>query len=206
MGGTWRRAVLTSLQGLIVQLLEVLPVGKFKPPAPPGAAYVHCPSRGRYGSLASGRVKTTLESHHHSRPPCGQLRSSDQCSSAVSHFILLDSTVLTPRVPLIHIPALNSIRVCILENQPATYIRKHSRIRGGFLFENYWLHTFYNIINPPNKIQNCRNNDFLCECGYLWFKIHNLMLSEQSEIKLYINNKRKRLFNMKVPFYRLLKD
>ena len=48
----------------------------------------------------------------------------------------------------------------------------------------------YNIIKPPNKIQNGRNKDSLCECGYLWFKIHNLMLSEQSEIKLYINNKR----------------
>ena len=44
--GTWRRAVLTSLQGLAVQLLEVLPVGKFKPPGPPGAAYVHYPSQG----------------------------------------------------------------------------------------------------------------------------------------------------------------
>ena len=107
--GTWRRAVLTSLQGLAVQLLEVLPVGKFKPPGPPGAAYVHYPSRGGMTSLASGRVRTTLENPHHSRPPCGQLRSSGQCSSALSRFVPPDSTVLTPRVPLIHIPALNSI-------------------------------------------------------------------------------------------------
>ena len=34
---------------------------------------------------------------------------------------------------------------------------------------------------------------FLCECGYRWFKIHNLMLSDQNEIKLYINNQRKLL-------------
>ena len=142
VGETWRRAVLTSLQGLAVQLLEVLPVGKFKPPAPPGAAYVHYPSRERYGSLASGHVRTTLKGHHHSRPPCGQLRSSGQCSSALSHFVPPDSTVLTPRVPLIHIPTLNTIRVCILENQPAVYIRKHSSTQGRYLFENYWLHTY----------------------------------------------------------------
>ena len=37
---TWRCAVLTSLQGLIVQQLEVLPVGNLKPLAPLGAAYV----------------------------------------------------------------------------------------------------------------------------------------------------------------------
>ena len=141
VGGTWRCAVLTSLQGLTVQLLEVLPVGKFKPPAPPRAAYVHYSSRGRYDSLASGHVRTTLESPHHSRPPCGQLRPSGQCSSALSRFIPPDSTVLTPRAPLIHIPALNSIRVYILENQPAC-IRKHSSIWGGFLFENHWLHTY----------------------------------------------------------------
>ena len=37
-GGTLRRAVLTSLQGLVVQQLKVLPVGNLKPPAPLGAA------------------------------------------------------------------------------------------------------------------------------------------------------------------------
>ena len=142
MGGTWRHAVLTSLQGLAVQLLEVLPVGKFKPPASPEAAYVHCPSRWRYDSLTSGCVRTTLKSHHHSRPPCGQLKSSGQCSSALSHFVPPDSTVLTPRAPLIHIPTLNSIQVCIRENQPATYIRKHYSTQVGYLFENYWLHTY----------------------------------------------------------------
>ena len=80
------------------------------------------------------------ESPHHSRP--GQLRSSGQCSSVLSHFIPPDSTVLTPRAPLIHIPTLNSIWVCIQENQPATHIRKHSSTQGGYLFENYWLHTY----------------------------------------------------------------
>ena len=115
-------------------------VGKLKSPAPPGAVYVHSPSRGRYDSLANGRVKTTLESPHHSRPPCGQLRSSGQCYSVLSRFIPPDSTMLTPRAPLIYTPSLNSIWVCILENQPAC-IRKHSSIWGGFLFENYWLHT-----------------------------------------------------------------
>ena len=49
----------------------------------------------------------------------------------------------------------------------------------------------YNILKPPNKTQNGRNKDFLCECGYLWFKIHNRTLSDQNEIKLYVNNKRK---------------
>lgn len=63
----------------------------------------------------------------------------------------------------------------------------------------------YNTIKPSNKIQNGRNKNFLCECGYLWFKIYNLLLSDQNEIKLYINNQRKLImFNhMKVPFYSL---
>ena len=47
----------------------------------------------------------------------------------------------------------------------------------------------YNILNPPNKTQNGRHKDLLCEYGYLWFKIHNLMLSDQ--IKLCVNKKRK---------------
>ena len=50
----------------------------------------------------------------------------------------------------------------------------------------------YNTLKPPNKIQNGRNKEFLGECGYLWFKIHNLTLSDQNEIKLY-SNKRKLL-------------
>ena len=105
------------------------------------------PSRERYKVLASGRVRTTLKGHHHSRSTRGQLRSSGQwCSlilpSALPCFFPLDSTVLTPRAPLIHIPALNSIRVSMSENQPETRIRKHSSTQGGFLFENYWLHTY----------------------------------------------------------------
>ena len=44
---------------------------------------------------------------------------------------------------------------------------------------------------PQNKIQNSGNKDFLCEYGYLCFKIHNLVLSDQNEIRFYINNKRK---------------
>lgn len=199
-GGTWRRAVLTFPQGLAVQLLEVLPVGKFKPPAPLRAAYVHYPSRGRYDSLASGRVRTTLESPHHSRPPCGQLRSSGQCSSALSHFIPPDSTVLTPRATLIHIPALNSIRVCIPESQPATRIRKYSSIWGGFLLKITGYTCIYNILKPPNKTQNGRSKDLLCE----WFKLHNLMLSDQMKLSYMLITKENYMLNlMKQPLYHL---
>ena len=43
----------------------------------------------------------------------------------------------------------------------------------------------YNILKPPNKIQNGGNKDFLCEYGYPWSKIHNLMLPDQNEIVIY---------------------
>ena len=45
-GRTWKCAVLTSLQILVVKLLKELPVGKFKPPAPLGATCVHWPIQG----------------------------------------------------------------------------------------------------------------------------------------------------------------
>ena len=56
---------------------------------------------------------------------------------------------------------------------------------GFYLNITDYTHT-YNILNPPNKIQNGSNKDILCECGYLWFKIHNLMLSDQNDIMLLI--------------------
>ena len=56
---------------------------------------------------------------------------------------------------------------------------------GFYLKITDYTHT-YNILNPPNKIQNRGNKNFLCECGYLWFKIHNLMLSDKNDIMLLI--------------------
>ena len=78
-------------------------------------------------------------------PSWGQLRLSGQWSSLILPsplpcFFPPDSTMLTPRAPLIHIPALSSIWVCIPENQLAICIRKHFSTQGGVLFENYWLH------------------------------------------------------------------
>ena len=67
--------------------------------------------------------------------------------------------VLTPRASPIHIPALNSIQVCIPESQPATRIRKHSSIRGGLLLKITGYTRTYNILKTPNKIQNGRNKD-----------------------------------------------
>ena len=59
-------------------------------------------------------------------------------------------------------------------------------LREGFYLKiTDYKHT-YNILSPPNKIQNRGNKGFLCERGYLWFKIHNLMLSDQNDIMLLI--------------------
>ena len=141
-GGTWRCAVQTSLQGIVAQLLGVLPVGNLK-----HQAACSDPSRWRYKDLAIGCVRTTLKGHLHSGRPMGSAKVIGYCSSlilpsALSRFFPPDSTVLTPRATLIKIPALNSIWVCIPENQPATCIRKHSSTHGGLLFENYWLHMY----------------------------------------------------------------
>ena len=117
------------------------------------------PSGWRYKGLVIGCVRTTLRGHHHSRLPCGQLRSSGQWSSlilpsALPCFFPPDYTVLTPRAPLIHIPALNSIRVCIPENQPATHIRKPSSICGGFLLKITGYTCIYNILTCPPPIKH----------------------------------------------------
>ena len=124
--------------------------------------------------------------------------------SALPCFFPPDSTVLTPRAPLIHIPALNSIRVCIPENQPATHIRKPSSIWGGFLLKITGYTCIYNILKSPNKTQNGRNKDLLCECGYLWFKIHNLMLSDQVHLSYMLITKENYMSNhIKLPLYHL---
>ena len=117
------------------------------------------PSRWRYKGLVIGCVRTTLRGHLHSRPPWAQLRSSGQWSSLILPSALPclfppDSTVLTPRAPLIHIPALNSIRVCIPENQPATHIRKPSSICGGFLLKITGYTCIYNILTCPPPIKH----------------------------------------------------
>ena len=122
------------------------------------------PSRWRYKGLVIECVRTTLKGHRHSKLSWGQLRSSGQWSSlilpsALPCFFPPDSTVLTPRASPIHIPALNSIQVCIPESQPATHIRKHSSIRGGLLLKITGYTRTYNILKTPNKIQNGRNKD-----------------------------------------------
>ena len=64
----------------------------------------------------------------------------------------------------------------------------------------------YNILKSPNKTQNGRNKDLLCECGYLWFKIHNLMLSDQMKLSYMLITKENYMLNhMKLLLYRLQK-
>ena len=123
--------------------------------------------------------------------PWDQLKSSSQWSSlifpsALSRFFPPDSTVLIPRAALINIPALNSNWVCIPENQPVS--ENIPVFREYFYLKITGYTCTYNILKPLNKIQNGGNKDFLCE-----YQTHNLMLSGQNEIKLYINNKRKLL-------------
>ena len=109
-----------------------------------------------------------------------------------------------PKASPIHIPALNSIQVCIPESQPATHIRKHSSIRGGLLLKITGYTCIYNSLKPPNKTQNGRNKNLLCECGYLWFKIHNLMLSDQMKLSyILITKENYMLKHMKLPLYHL---
>ena len=105
------------------------------------------PSRWRYKDLAIGCVRTTLMGLLHSRCPMGSVKVIQpviqlDLSFCLSCFFPPDSTVLIPRAPLINIPALNSIWVCISDNQPATCIRKYSSTQEGLLFENYWLHMY----------------------------------------------------------------
>ena len=59
-------------------------------------------------------------------------------------------------------------------------------LREGFYLKITDYTYTYNILNPPNKIQSRRNKDFLCKCGYLWFKIHNQILPDQNDIMLLI--------------------
>ena len=68
-GGTWRCAVQTSLQGIVAQLLGVLPVGNLK-----HQAACSDPSRWRYKDLAIGCARTTLKGHLHSRCPMGSAK------------------------------------------------------------------------------------------------------------------------------------
>ena len=83
----------------------------------------------------------------------------------------------------------------------ATRIRKHSSIWGGFLLKTTGYTCTYNIKKKNNKIQNGRNKDLLCECGYLWFKIHNLM-SDQMKLSYMLTTKENYMLNhMKLPLY-----
>ena len=60
-------------------------------------------------------------------------------------------------------------------------------LREGFYLKiTDYTHTYNILTPPPNKIQNRGNKDFLCECGYLWFKIHNQILPDQNDIMLFI--------------------
>ena len=83
--------------------------------------------------------------------------SSLNFPSALFCPLLLITQVLIPRPSLIIIPTLNSIWVCISEDQPATCIKTHSSVWGGLLFENYCYTHNFNISKSPNRIQNCRN-------------------------------------------------
>ena len=105
------------------------------------------PSGWRYKFLVTGCVRTTLRGHHHSRPPWGQLRSSGQWSrlilpSALPCFFPPDSTVLTPRATLIHIPALNSIWVCNPREPACNTYQKTFQYLQRIFIENYWLHMY----------------------------------------------------------------
>ena len=113
------------------------------------------PYRWRYTGLVIGCIRTTLKGHHHSKLPWSQLRLSGQWSSlilptALPCFFPPDSTVWTLRATPMHIQALNSIWVCIPENQPATRIRKHSSIWGGLLLKITGYICIYNILTPPH--------------------------------------------------------
>ena len=84
------------------------------------------------------------------------------------------------------------LKLSLHSREPAC-IRKHVSENIPVLREYFYLKITgytctYNILKPLNKIQNGGNKDFLFE-----YQTHNLMLSGQNEIKLYINNKRKLL-------------
>ena len=73
-----------------------------------------------------------------------------------------------------------------------------------FIWKLLVTYIIITLKKTPNKIQNVRNNDFLCECGYLWFKIHNLMLSDQMKLSYMLITKENYMLNhMKLPLYHL---
>ena len=75
---------------------------------------------------------------------------------------------------------------------------------GVFLLKITGYTCIYNSLKPPNKTQNGRNKNLSCECGYLWFKIHNLMLSDQMKLSYMLITKENYMLNhMKLPLYHL---
>ena len=110
------------------------------------------PSKWMYDGLASGYV-TTIPKGHHTRAPVGS-------ANVIWPVLQLDffplpypiSSLLIPQVliltaPLIHMPILNSIQVCMSENQPVTCVKKHSVLGQDFYLKilfTYILTTFLN--------------------------------------------------------------
>ena len=77
---------------------------------------------------------------------------------------------------------------------------------GGFLLKITGYTCICNSLKPPNKTQNGRNKNLLCECGYLWFKIHYLMLSDQMKLSYMLITKENYMLNhMKLPVYHFYK-
>ena len=153
------------------------------------------PSGWRYKGLIIGCVRTTLRGHLHSRPPWSQLRSSGpviQLDPSLCLILFLPSwfySVDPKGTPDTH-PS-TKLHPSLHPREPACNMyQKIFQYWGGFLLKITGYTCIYNSLKPPNKTQNGRNKNLLCECGYLWFKIHNLMLSDQMKL-LYVNNKRK---------------
>ena len=101
--------------------LETLPVGNLKIPTPLGADCVQWPIQARHKGLASGHVRTTLKGHLHSRH---NMESAKVIWSVIQLNVFLCPNLsslilqmLSLRAPLIHVPTLKSVWVCIPENR-----------------------------------------------------------------------------------------
>ena len=114
------------------------------------------PYRWRYKGLASGHVRTTLKGHLHSRHHMESAKVIWTVIQLDVFLCLICSSLilqmLSLRAPLIHIPTLKSVWVCIPENQSAVHNNNNNKI---LVFEKFYLKItgYIHITFQPSQIE-----------------------------------------------------
>lgn len=126
------------------------------------------PSRGSHKGLASGHVRTNLKGQDHSRDPLEILRPWFEFNppSALSCFFPLDSTSVGPKSTPDKHPS-NKLHLSLHPREQTCNIYQNKIPTFGHDF--YFKITGYTciyILKPISRIQNARNKEFVCECGY----------------------------------------